>query len=268
VKTFLAVVGALAIVFVLGVVALLLWLRWKVGRMASQIVGAMEQHTGAAAKASLVPPFRIGLTPFSAINWDDPEEIEEFAVPLREAQFTDVGTFLVVPGSLRLAAFCLPRESAYAVIYEHPQAGRWMDLVSYYEDGGSVTYTTSPDSLLDRPVTKPIRHLEGFGATELVRTFLRERPRKPLSAVSPQQFRDLFERAYAEDMDWRIARGGPTEEELRRSAERKGKPCTPELVQAVRGSWAEAIDVFRQTETADQLGNLKSTRLPGAEDNA
>ena len=252
-KTFLAVVGALAILFILAVVAMVVWLRWKVGRMARQIVGTMENANGAAAKASSVPPFRISLWPFSTSEWDEPGEVEEIAAPLREAQFTEVGTFLVRPGSLRLAAFCHPRERAFAVVYEHPQAGRWVDLVSYYEDGSSITYTTSPDTMMDRPEKKPIHHLDGFGADELLRTFLRERPHKPLRPVSPQQFQENFERAYAEDMDWRIARGGPTEDEIRRSVERKGKQCTPELVQAVRGSWAAAIELFQLTEGGDRL---------------
>jgi hypothetical protein len=128
-----------------------------------------------------------------------------------------------------------------------------VDLVSYYEDGSSITYTTSPDTMMDRPEKKPIHHLDGFGADELLRTFLRERPHKPLRPVSPQQFQENFERAYAEDMDWRIARGGPTEDEIRRSVERKGKQCTPELVQAVRGSWAAAIELFQLTEGGDGL---------------
>ncbi len=53
-------------------------------------------------------------------------------------------------------------------------------------------------------------------------------------------------------MGWRIARCGPTEEEIRRNVERKGKQCTPELVQTVRGSWAAAIELFQLTEASDR----------------
>jgi hypothetical protein len=66
--------------------------------------------------------------------------------------------------------------------------------------------------------------------------------------VTPQEFVGRFERAYAQIMDWHIARGGPTEAEIRRIAERSGKPCTDELVELIRGQWAAAIEIFRQGE--------------------
>jgi hypothetical protein len=192
------------------------------------------------------------LAPVAAVEWDAPAKVEEFVRVLRESQFVDAGTFIVVPSDLRLTAFCLPQEAAYAIICEHPQAGLWMELVSYYEDGSSVTFSTLRDTLLDRPEHKLIRFFEGFGAEELLRTFLRERPRKPLVRILPQPFSEHFERAYAEGMDWRIARGGPTEDEVRRIAERNGQPFTPEVVERIRERWAAAIDLFREMENADR----------------
>jgi hypothetical protein len=251
-KSFLAVVGALAIFFVLAIVALVVWLWWKIRRIARQVTGAMESLSADAAPQPSVPPFRVTLNPVPAVEWEAPDEVEEFAAPLRVAQFDDAGTFIVVPANLRLAAFCLPQERAYAIICEHPQAGCWMELVSYYEDGSSVTYSTLRDTLLDRPEHRLVRFLEGFRAEELLRTFLRERPRKTLRHVSPRQFREDFERAYAEGMDWMIARGGPTEDEVRRICEQSGEPCAPAVVQAIRDRWSAAIALHRQSEAGDR----------------
>jgi hypothetical protein len=252
VKTFLAVVGALALLFVLAIVALVLWLWWKVRRIARQVTDAMESLSGDAATQSTVPPFRVTLAPVRAVEWEAPDEVEEFAAPLRSAQFVEVGTFIAEPANLRLAAFCLPHEHAWAVIFEHPQAGRWVELVSYYADGSSVTYSTLHDTLLERAEHKVIRVLDGFGAEELLRTFLHERPRKTLRPVSPRQFREEFERAYADAMDWMIARGGPSEDEIRRICERSGKPCAPAVVQAIRDRWTTAIALHRQSEAGDR----------------
>jgi hypothetical protein len=267
VKTFLAAVGLLAITVVLAVVGVLIWLRWKIGRMAAQITRTAEGLAGAAARASSPPPFRIHLAPVEAVEWDAPQIVQGFVDSLTEAHYVDAGTFIVVPSNLRLTAFCHPQDSAYAIICEIPQVKVWMEFVSYYEDGSSVTYSNSQDTLLDRPEQKLVRFLEGFGAEELLRTFLRERPRKPLVRVSPQEFSEHFERAYAEGMDWRMARGGPTEEEVRRIAERKGQPYSPEAVQAIRARWAVAIDLFRQMESADQLitGGSSETGAQGEE---
>jgi hypothetical protein len=66
-KTFLAVVGALALVFILAIVALVVWLWWKVRRIARQVTGAMESLTADARTQSSVPPFRVTLNPVPAI---------------------------------------------------------------------------------------------------------------------------------------------------------------------------------------------------------
>jgi len=252
VKTFLAVVGALALLFLLAIVALVVWFWWKVRRITRQVTDAMESLAGDAATPATVPPFRVTLAPVPAVEWEAPEKVEEFAAPLRAAQFVEAGSFIVEPTTLRLAAFCLPQERAYAAIFEHPQAGCWMELVSSYVDGSSITFSTLQDTLLDRAEHNVIRFLEGFGAEELLRTFLRERPRKPLRQVSSQQFRENFERAYAKAMDWMIARGGPSEGEIRRILERSGGPCAPAVVQTIRERWTTAIALHRQSEAGDR----------------
>ena len=250
-KTFLAIVGGLCIAFAFGLLILFAWLRWKIRRMAEKIGSSIEEAMEAAQKSS-VPPFRIKLASVAALEWQSPEEIEKRAAVLREAQFREAGTFIGEPANLRLAAFCHPEESAYAVIYEGPGGKTWMDLATYYEDGSSVTYTTVRDTLLDRPDNKLIRFFEGFGAEELLRTFLRERPRMPMLPITPAEFAERFERAYAEGMDFRIAQGGPTEAEIRRIADRSERECTPEIVGSIRSKWTEAIERFRAGEVGGQ----------------
>src|SRR5262249_28856419 len=188
-----------------------------------------------------VPPFRIKLASVAALEWEAPEEIEKRAAVLREAQFREAGTFIGEPAILRLAAFCQSQESAYAVIYESPGGEVWMDLGTYCDEKSTLPYTTARDTLLDRPDNKLIRFCEGLGAEELLRTFLRERPRKPMVRITPAEFAERFERAYAEGMEVRIAQGGPTETEIRRIAERSEQECTPEMVEAIRSKWGEAI---------------------------
>ena len=112
-KTFLAVIGALAIAFVLAVIVLVLLIRWKIRRMAEEIVGNVQDLALAAEKSS-VPPFRIRLAPVSAIEWAAPQKVKELARALRADQFADVGQFISEPANLRHVVFYHPQESAYA----------------------------------------------------------------------------------------------------------------------------------------------------------
>jgi len=52
-----------------------------------------------------------------------------------------------------------------------------------------------------------------------------------LPAVA-SEFREVFERAYADEMDWRLSRGGATEEEIRRMALASGEEYSDEQIAA------------------------------------
>jgi len=58
--------------------------------------------------------------------------------------FTDTGSYLVPDlAALRLHALSKPDDFAYAVVYEHDAAGVWIDIVTRYQDGTSITYSTA-----------------------------------------------------------------------------------------------------------------------------
>ena len=244
-KLFLIIVGALVTAFALCLLMLVLWLKWltrKLGKSLGEKLGGLAEL--AEKMQGAVPPLRIKLEPLEAVDWQESDEAEALIEPLRTAGFQEIGGFAMEPGEVTMQAFQLPEENVYAIVYEHPQAGVWLELVTRYRDGGKLTYATLADTLLDRAENNVIRYYERMPADELLKRFLAERPAKPMEPVRAGDFAAYFEQAYAENMDWIIARGGPTEAEIRRHCEKKGEECSPLLVTAIRGRWAVAIDEF------------------------
>jgi hypothetical protein len=251
-KLFLIIVGAVLTAFILCLLILRLCLRW----LTRNVRGAMKQLGDVLEKVRpKVPPLRIKLRPVEAIHWQRPDDIEALVEPLRQARFTEIGTFRTDGSGVALEALWRPDDSVYAIVYEHPKAGVWLDLVTRFQDGSRITYCTQRDTLLDHAEHNVVRFHEGMPAGELLSRFLAERPSKPIASMSPEEFVGHFEQAYADTMDWIIARGGPTEAEIRRQCERRGdtdESSVPVLVTAIRESWAVAIDTFYQDQLKER----------------
>ena len=244
-KLFLIIVAALVTAFALCLLMLVLWLKWLTRKLGKSLGDSLSGLAELAEKMQgAVPPLRIKLEPLEAVDWRDSDEAEALIEPLRVAGFQEIGGFAMEPGEVTMQAFQLPEENAYAIVYEHPQASVWLDLVTRYRDGSKLTYATLADTLLDRAENNVIRYFEGMPGDELLKRFLAERPAKPMEPVPAGDFAAFFEQAYAENMDWIIARGGPTEEEIRRHCEKRGQEWTPLLASAIRARWASAIDEF------------------------
>ncbi|HVW37693.1 MAG TPA: hypothetical protein VHB99_10325, partial [Pirellulales bacterium] len=244
-KLFLIIVGAVVTAFALCLLMLALWLRGLARKLG---VSLGEKLSGLAEMAEkmqgAVPPLRVKLRPVDSVEWIEPEKAAAFTEELKGAEFEEIGEFELEPSPVTMRALYHPAEGIHAAVYQHPKAGVWFDLVARYEDGEKLTYTNTPDTRLERAKDNIIRFHPGASTQELLSRFRAERPAKTLVRVAPEAFPEYFERAYAEGMDWMIARGGPTEDEIRRNCESKGQEFTPALVTAVRGRWAYAIDEF------------------------
>lgn len=250
-KLFLIIVGAVVTGFAICLLLLALWLR----RLARRVFGSVEDQLDDLNDQLnySIPPPRIKLVRLDAIEWQQDEAAHALVEPLRRSGFDEIGGFRIEPTKVLLQAFCKPADSTYAIVYESPKSGVWLDLVTRYLDGTKVTFSTLRDTLLDRPETHLIRFHEGAPADELMSRFRAERPVKPMRPVSSDEFVEFFEQAHAENMDWRMARGGISEEELRRQYERSGKEFSPVVAGTVRRVWMLAIDEFYQKQCRERF---------------
>jgi hypothetical protein len=225
----LQILGAIFLVIVLLIVALIVAWRFFRGRLAK----AMEELGGAAGTPI---PARIHLVRRDHLEWSDPDAVARLADPLSALGFVDAGDFETeeIP-NLRLRAFANERDRVHAIVYELVPAGVWMDYVARYADGTSLTFTTATrgGELDQRPGHGKVRAPE-LGAEALYRRLLAERPAGELLPTIPESFVPAFEKAYADEMDWRNSRGGVSEEEIRAMAEAMGDDVTDEVVAALR----------------------------------
>jgi hypothetical protein len=228
-QLFLQILGVLCLV-VMGLILLLPLAWWLLKR---KLRGALESL---ADLRYTVTPARIHLTREESIAWKDPGTVQTVSSPLPAMGFQEAGLYSTEEMDfVRMQAWVNADESAYAVVYEHDKAGVWIDFVSRYENGDGVTYSTAPQGAeLDHAPGKTKVYARGTDTAALYRRFLSERRPEGLVPLSADSFVSFFEKAYADEMDWRNSRGGATEEEIRRIAAASGEEYTDEVIAETR----------------------------------
>ena len=99
-------------------------------------------------------------------------------------------------------------ENAIAVVYEHPQAGVWCDIVCRYQDGRSFTISNARmGGGLERQPGHDMVRAPGLTPAALHLRFQRERASGAMVNVPPAEIPQFFTRAYEEETTWRKAKG-------------------------------------------------------------
>ena len=229
---FLQIVGAIFFSMVLVIIFFTFWIKWRL-RRAFRELGDSVKEMGAtleALKASGGVPPRIHVVPAAEADdppqFSDPEKEAAYVRPLLAAGFTDLGHYVIeeMP-TVAMHGLMNVEQATYALVFEMPgvEVGVVLDLVCGYPDGSSMTYSTAPETGLERPPGKPIvRETGSTDVAGLYARYLRERPPGPFLPVSADDFPRKIEKAHAEEQDWRNSRGGASEKEIRRIAARMG----------------------------------------------
>lgn len=254
-KWVLILAGAIALAVVVLAVLAYIWLRRKVrafGRSLNELV-----------ETAAVPPFRVKLQRVEECAWNEAAAVRERVEELRGLGFRDVGSFEAPEITTALVALVHSDQSAAAVVYEHPKAGVWIDLVTKYADGSTYAVTTAQPDLLERPPGRILRNYPGLHPRDLYQRLVDERPSGTMLSIAPEDFVEWFERAYADDMEWRGRRGGPTEDEVRAIAARDGQEVTPETIDHLRGLWRAAYSEHLNEQLRAEY--LHATSLSAAE---
>src|SRR5712692_8918606 len=104
--------------------------------------------------------------------------VPRFADALFSKGFQEAGLFAIreLPGVM-VRFLVKPAESVMAAIFMHPRAGVWLDLVTYYQDGRSATFSTNRNSGLDQRPEHTIVYAPGSDAPALHARFMAQRPK-------------------------------------------------------------------------------------------
>jgi len=246
-QTFLIVVAGAVVGTLLVACLLFLWIKRK--------VKGIGEALGAIFGAANLPPFRVSLAPAPAPEWADQADVDRAFQGFTAAGYSHCGDFRIPEmDDLCLRSFFHRGLGCFGVLYDHPEVGLFVDLVREHGDGTTTTVSSGPESGMDRPEYAPLVRLEvevtGLnGVSKLHERLADESQGRAGMPASAADFPHVFVESYTQEMDWRIARGGVTVEEIRRAAALGGQPepdaCAVKLVQT---AWRVAIEGFIEEE--------------------
>ena len=161
-----------------------------------------------AQRAGQKQPDEIHLIPAADHQWTNPVAIEGYAAGFRSVGFTDTGTYTIDVLPAVVHFLLKESERMYAVIYEHPKAGAWINIVVLFEDGTSMTFTSTQDRGLETRPGHPTIHVPGATAQQLYSTALAHCPAGARKPLMPESIVQQFEKAWADGIQWRKSRDG------------------------------------------------------------
>jgi hypothetical protein len=152
-------------------------------------------------------------------TWKNAAAPGKIVAALTSRGFEDAGAYTIaeMPGMV-VQLLADAANGLYAAIYEHPQVGSWLELFSRFQDGTSVTYSTSRATALRPRPGHPNINMPGAEPSAVLDKALTMRPRRPLEDVSAAKAVAVFERAYAEGIAYRKQVGISTGEVVRTAA--------------------------------------------------
>jgi len=212
-KIFLMITGEFLLALIIVIAGIYFWLKSKLRGFGKTIGEALE---GICKLPSMVPPETIELIPFNQLDddavWDDNDRIAELTMELEKSGFKMLDDYRIfIETEINIRGFIDEDKSVYAAVYENEKFGCWTDFISFYQDDGSITCSNYMPSGLNRPEEHVLKNFEGLNIPELYKKFIAERGHRNLQLLDSNKFKASFEQCYAEVMDWRIERGGPTE---------------------------------------------------------
>lgn len=164
-------------------------------------------------------PGDIHLSPCQMILWKDQDKWREDYSALEERGFRHAGNYRIPEIGVEVQFLANEEQRALSCIYNHPVVGVFMDVVTRYEDGKSVTYANRNATGLDQHPMYENRFLGEVSAAELVERALSERPDWAKKPIREADLVPDFCRVWKEYKEWRTNRG-TTPEEVERIYER------------------------------------------------
>jgi len=201
------------------------------------ILKAIQQTASA-----MTPPARVALVTTQPSKRHS-DNVEKHKKELEARGFRKLGTYRVDPmKGVLLTAFAHPEQSLCGIVYTHPVAGCFMDVVALTEDDRSLTVSTAPaGGELDQREGHQKIYDRTMTVTTLYETALQKRPEGQYVSWNAGNFARKFEEAYAKEMAWRVSRGGATREEVRRIADATGRTFTDEQIEMARQTYQEKL---------------------------
>lgn len=208
----------------LAVVAVLLLMRKPIARIFALLFvrRAVRGALGDMGRAALARLEDVILAPEPDYSWKNDRIEEQYVHPLRDLGFTEAGAYSTgqVPG-VHILMLVHVSDRIQANVYEHPQVGSWLELVSRYENKDVFSVTNLPPQGVNRPPwITTIQVEKSATAVAMVQRMLKDRKSGALRPTNPKDAKEEFEIGYAQFMAWK-RQTGISPEEVARQIERR-----------------------------------------------
>jgi len=216
--TLLKIVGIIAVIVV---VLILVAVRWFLRKL----YGLAEENA--------TVPCRIHPVPEPNPKWRHPTIVRQLAGEFSAAGFFEIGAFSIPEmAGLQFVGLFHPKEQFYGCIYDHSKLEPTFDVICRLVDQTSVTGTnTRLGESLDQFPGKVTLRLDKATVITVFDAVCQHPAavgqRKPATA---EAFLGYFTQAHAEYMNWRLAKGGASRDEIRRQATQDGQEVTDEQI--------------------------------------
>jgi hypothetical protein len=202
----------LVVALIAGIFLFRLWLKRKIGAAG---LAAMKY-------AGNSTPARVTLYR-SDSDWHHADDAVKLEAAIGSLGFMPADKYEVEEmQDIQLSAFFHPAQSAFAVVYDHPVAGVWFDMVTKYPDDTTAsTSTVKTPTLIEIPGDLVIKNT-AFSVREAWDTLLAQRKPGPWIAMDADNFVAVFEASYARYMDHVLAKGSIDQKFVRESGKALG----------------------------------------------
>ncbi len=141
-------------------------------------------------------PASIELEPADGKAWEDEKRHQELLEELHDQGFVDAGVYRAASIDSKLHLLINEAYDIRAVLYERPESGVVLDLVTLYGDGTGVTYVNRDKPGYEQSPLHPNIYMGNVPVFELLDTCLHERPKKATLPESPGAVARLTELEY------------------------------------------------------------------------
>jgi len=200
----LQIIGSLVLGVILIVIGIYFYIRIRLGKYAH--VNIDKDMT----------PLLIHLNEEIMPDWLNKKNAQKLEQELINLGFTPDKAYNVVEmDGMKLKSFF---NSPYtAVMYTHPVAGLWIDMVADVQNGKEYTISNAPmGGEMNTPPNAEMHWLKDLTASELYLKLKEVIGNRPIKALDTNSFRDYFENAYKREMQWKNKNGGVSFEEFMR----------------------------------------------------
>jgi hypothetical protein len=217
--------GSRALLIILITVAVLVVLRF-VFKLISGGIQLKTTFADAGRRSISRLQDTIDLESDNAYQFRDPNMEAHYFAPLKALGLEDAGTYVARNmAGVHIRFFVSRADNVYVNVYEHPQAGNWVEMVTKYSDHSWVSASTLPPTGVSNPpwIIKLHGGDKNAPIAELYQRLLKERKPGEMREVNTANVKDIFEEGYAQFMAWKKNAGISPAEVARVWALRKKK---------------------------------------------